>query len=445
MGILSDNYKNHPIHQEIETVLKYIDDYKKTENLPDAQRDSLDAYEQLIKYAQYVLDNSITHVVPMQLLTNLQNNVHQLRSPNVVNIETTYNVYANITADLSKIPFYSDKSVVKIGVGKIIENFNTEKENIKRSASIEIEDFKQKQLEEFTKWKEEKEKYEKQIEELKSENQNLHKEMEKLTKEISSENARLSEISLNFQTNYDAKMKEFQNEFEEKKEKNEEEFKNTQASMLTVFNDFHDVSKEKTDALLKYMEGKQTDVERLWGIIGKATVSGNSQKYANKAKNFAHFMTLLALLIMGFAIWSLVGIVQDFIQIKIATKDIQIDSTFLVVRFILNIIMFLPAWYCASIANKQRNREFQLRDFEIKTAGLEPFMENMKMIKCNNCEGDDKPNKKDETKLELVRDIFQNDLNRKKVDDKNIIIPNEIVTTIKSCLETWSKIKGKSE
>ena len=55
----------------------------------------------------------------------------------------------------------------------------------------------------------------------------------------------------------------------------------------------------------------------------------------------------------------------------------------------------------------------------------------------------DKSNKKDETKLELVRDIFQNDLNRKKVDDGNIIIPKDMVELLKSCLESWSKIKGK--
>ena len=52
-------------------------------------------------------------------------------------------------------------------------------------------------------------------------------------------------------------------------------------------------------------------------------------------------------------------------------------------------------------------------------------------------------NKKDETKLELVKDIFQNDLNKKKIDDSSIIIPKDIVEILKSCLDTWGKIKGK--
>lgn len=439
MGILSDNYKNHPVHQEMETTLKFIEDYKQKENLTDANKDSLEAYENLLKYAQYVLNNSITQVVPTQLLNNLQNNIHQLRSTNVVNIETTYNVYANITADLCKIPTYNDKSIVRIGVGKIIENFNNEKDNIKQSISTEIDNFRQRQNDELEKWEVEKKEYEKQIEELKLENQSIHAEMDKLTKDISSEKARLSEISLNFQTNYDAKMKEYQKEFEKKQEDDDEEFKNAQTKMLTIFNDFHDSNKARTEALLKYMENKQTDVEKLWGIIGKASVSGSSQSYADRAKNFAHTMMTISLLIMlGVIAFLAVTFYKD-------ASSPNFNPLNLLYRIPLGFTLFLPAWYCASIANKQRNREFQLRDFEIKTAGLEPFMENMRMIKCNDCAGDDKPNKKDETKLELVRDIFQNDLNRKKVDDGNIIIPKDIVTTIQSCLETWSKIKGKNE
>ena len=113
----------------------------------------------------------------------------------------------------------------------------------------------------------------------------------------------------------------------------------------------------------------------------------------------------------------------------------------LLYRMPLGFTLLLPAWYCANIANKQRNREFQLRDFEIKTAGLEPFIENMKMVKYNEKDGEE--NKKDETKLELVKNIFQNDLDKKKVDDKNIIIPKDMLELLKSCLENWSKINGK--
>jgi hypothetical protein len=441
MTILKDNYKNHPVHQTVETTLQFINNYKQKENLTDSNKDSLDAYENLLKYVQYVLNNSITQVVPTQLLTNLQANISNLQNSNVANIENTYNLYSGITSDISKIPVYNDKSIVKIGIGKIIEDFNNEKKNIKQSAINEIEDFKQKQDDEFNKWQEEKEDCEEQLDKLKEENKSLKEKIADLTQNISDEHDRLTSVISKFKEEYEEKKTSFQTDFDDAQKENEDAFKELQASMLKTFNDFHDTSKEKTDCLLEYMKVKENEVEKLWGIIGKAAVSGSSQSYANKAKNFAHLMTFLALGIMGVAIWSLVDVVQDFIHIKIETQKVQIDNAFLIIRLILNIVMFLPAWYCANIANKQRNREFQLRDFEIKTAGLEPFMENMKMVRCNDCT--DTPNKKDETKLDLVKEIFTNDLDKKKVDDGNIIIPKDMVELLKSCLESLEKIKGR--
>ncbi len=430
MGILADNFRNHPIHQTIETTLQYISDRRKSENLADAEKDSLDAYEQLITYAKYVMENNVTQVVPSQLISSLDSNISKLQNNNVLNIESTYNLYTNITSDLAKIPTYNDKNVVRAGIGKIIENFSKEKENIKNTISAEVECFKQIQSDELENWKKEKAGYEEQLETLKAQKEDLTKELESLTEKLDTERQEISSLIISFKEKYDIKVADLKKTFVDNEEEREK-----------IFKEFCETNKTKTDVLLQYMKEKQDAVEQLWGIIGKAAVSGSSQNYANNAKNFAHFMTFLALCIMGLAIWSLVDVVQEFIKIKISTKDIQIDSTFLIIRLILNIVMFFPAWYCANIANKQRNREFQLRDFEIKTAGLEPFMENMKMVKYNVPEGNQ--NKKDEIKLELVRDIFQNVLNKKKVDDANIIIPKDILETLKSCLETWSKIRGK--
>ena len=59
MGILTDKFKSNPIHQAIETTLKYIDDCKNADSLTDANRDSLDAYEQLLNYAKYVMENNL--------------------------------------------------------------------------------------------------------------------------------------------------------------------------------------------------------------------------------------------------------------------------------------------------------------------------------------------------------------------------------------------------
>lgn len=424
MGILADNFKNHAVHQAVDSTLNYINKLKNETDLTDSQKDSLDAYELLVTYAKYVLDNCVTQTVPTQLLTNLESNIFNLQNSNIKNIEATYNLYTSVMNDLSRIPVYNDKHITKAGIGKIIDNFNLSKEKIQNDISDEINKFQQSQKEEMEKWKKEKEDFEKEISNLRKERDDLSLEINALSQKISSEDTRLTDIILKFQTDYDKKMSIIQDDFDK-----------SQSDMKNEFKGFSEENKKKADTLYAYMQEKQKDVEKLWGIIGKASVSGSSQNYANRAKNFAHVMTSISLLIM-------IGVVV-FLSYALY-KDItspMFNPINLLYRIPFGFTLFLPAWYCANIANKQRNREFQLRDFEIKTAGLEPFIENMRMVKCN--EKSNEANKKDETKLELVKNIFQNDLDKKKVDDKNIIIPKDMLELLKSCLENWSKINGK--
>lgn len=424
MGILADNFKNHNVHRAVDATLNYINKLKNETDLTDSQKDSLDAYELLVIYAKYVLDNCVTQTVPTQLLTNLEGNIFNLQNGNIKNIETTYNLYTAVMTDLSRIPVYNDKHITKAGIGKIIDNFKSDKEKIQNDISDEINKFQQSQKEEIEKWRKEKEDLKKEISALKKENEDLNVALNTLSQTISSEKTRLTDIILKFQTDYDKKMGEVQ-----------EDFNKSQTDMKNEFKGFSEENKKKTDTLYAYMEGKRKDVENLWGIIGKASISGSSQNYANYARDFAHWMMGGALVLM-----LCVVIFLSYTLYKDITSP-TFNPINLLYRIPFGFTLFIPAWYCANIANKQRNREFQLRDFEIKTAGLEPFIENMKMVKYNEKSGEE--NKKDETKLELVKDIFQNDLDKKKVDDKNIIIPKDMLELLKSCLENWSKINGK--
>ena len=45
--------------------------------------------------------------------------------------------------------------------------------------------------------------------------------------------------------------------------------------------------KSAADKTLSHLEKRKDEVEKLWGIIGQAAISGNSQNYANKAKETA--------------------------------------------------------------------------------------------------------------------------------------------------------------
>lgn len=96
-------------------------------------------------------------------------------------------------------------------------------------------------------------------------------------------------------------------------------------------------------------------------------------------------------------------------------------------------VFLIPAFYCSNISKRHRDREFQLRDFEVKTAALEPFMENM--ILENASITNDEVNK-DKIKLELTKTFFGQNFDSSKSNDC-ILIPKEVAkilnTLAKQC------------
>ena len=101
-------------------------------------------------------------------------------------------------------------------------------------------------------------------------------------------------------------------------------------------------------------------------------------------------------------------------------------------KVITSAVILVPALYCANISKRQRDREFQLRDFELKTAALEPFMENM-TLESSSGEGDIL--NKDQVKLELTKSFFDQQFNNKTNDC--LLLPKELTkllnTLAKKC------------
>lgn len=84
-------------------------------------------------------------------------------------------------------------------------------------------------------------------------------------------------------------------------------------------------------------------------------------------------------------------------------------------------IFLVPSLYCSNISKRHRDREFQLRDFEVKTAALEPFLENMNLG--NISIGTDEISK-DKVKLELTKTFFDNQFDNGKNDC--VLLPKEV-------------------
>lgn len=115
----------------------------------------------------------------------------------------------------------------------------------------------------------------------------------------------------------------------------------------------------------------------------------------------------IGLIIIGIATWKLFQGEYHYIDF--------------VWKVITSAVILIPALYCANISKRQRDREFLLRDFELKTAALEPFMENMKLE--NESNSDDAINK-DKVKLELTKAFFDHQFGNKPNDC--VLLPKEV-------------------
>lgn len=175
------------------------------------------------------------------------------------------------------------------------------------------------------------------------------------------------------------------------------------------------------------MEQRQDEVEKLWGIIGKSATVGNASSIATKHEKLANKMMWITVILMSISL----------VIIAIATWKLfsgKYDYLCFVWKVLTTAIILVPAFYCANISKRQRDREFQLRDFEVKTAALEPFIENMIL---ENKTGNNDTLSKDGVKLELTKTFFDKQFASINSSNDCILIPKELAkilnTLAKKC------------
>lgn len=254
-----------------------------------------------------------------------------------------------------------------------------------------------------------------EIDSLRIQNNNLKTQVENFEKEIQDQQKKLNNLIEIFQTTFDENSADFEERFNSK----ENEYNSKIDALLAE-------QKNTADNILSHLEQRRDEIEKLWGIIGQAAISGNSQNYANKAKLTADVMMYVTLGIMLIVVFVLsVTTVIDLIQGKF-------NYLHFMYKILGSTIFLVPAFYCSNISKRHRDREFQLRDFEVKTAALEPFMENM-ILENTSC--DEKEINKDKVKLELTKVFFDKQFSNTNTSNDCILIPKEIA----KILNTFAK------
>lgn len=390
----------HPIYKLLQQKLNDIDQELAKADIPNEVYDRLHIWKDLFSHVNMVLHTKRFPHVPKRLLDNLQNNISGFNiniahNPRLVN---TIALYDGIMDAVNKIPLFFDKGTLGRGFTALLDSFNTQIE----SSVLNFANERKKAIED---WEKEKATLQQDIKSLRNEKATLATELSSLRTAISTQQ------NLNQQV-----VATFQQEYKNLKQEQTEEFKKDKENFAKNIQKYEQEFKASSDNILTYLEGRKKDVEKLWGIIGQAAVSGQAQSYATKSYWFANIMMGLCLLFMGAAcviIWKLTIV---FLQ-----HPEMLNANAIVLRVLSALILFAPAFYCANVAKRQRDREFQLRDFEVKTAALEPFMERMKFT------SNDQKNPKDTVKLDLAKTFFDKEFAKENKQHGDILLSADMI------------------
>ena len=404
MPTLSDQYNSHILSQTINNKLNEIDKILESPNFNDQQKESVLAYQILLQIILTTLNSKSLPLVPRTILDNLNASVANLSTNALSDINNYYSQYQNLMDWYNRLPHYEKKSEMKESFNALITNFIRQQSRITANVNNEINDFKEKQQETIEDWETEKENLKNELNNLKQENLALKKEINTFKNNISKQEEKLQNIITTYERDFKRHIDTYDQAFLNKVNENQ-----------TIFENMLKEKASSSDKTLEFLNKRKDEVEHLWGIIGQAAISGNSQNYANKAKDLADKMMWVALGIM-----TLVALILAFTTIV----DL-INGTFNYLHFIYKIIgstiFLVPSFYCSNISKRHRDREFQLRDFEVKTAALEPFLENMNL---ENSSSDPNEISKDKIKLELTKSFFDKQFDNGTNDC--VLLPKEV-------------------
>lgn len=314
----------------------------------------------------------------------------------------------NIVAQLLYIPAV-DKTTAKQSLGQIISTYKKQNENI-------IEKIKQ-----------EKDGLEKEVSTLKQkvaglETQIKNKEQELITLAENFKQQFTSSQNLRDQTAR-TKLDDTLQLWDEAGRKYSEQIKNNEEEIQKKFDGKYEDLKQQTISIIEYMEGRQEEIKKIYGLVGEIVSCGEYKKYAQREHSFANITFWSAFILMCISVSVLIGAM---------TYDIFWQKSFswisLLTKLPIAIILLLPASYMAIESRRHRNQEIALRDFEIKIANIDPYLKNIDFVESEREATGQAIQEGCKTardlKIELAKEFFSA---RQVKDTDNIVIPKDMI------------------
>lgn len=402
--------ENHPVYTTLQDKIALVEKALLEENITDSIKKSLLIWQDLLRYVDMVLNASSFLHIPDNFLDDLQSSLSSITEAVIKNIYGYSGYYTNILTYAKRLPVENSKGDIKQTFRSLVRQFNTQSNGA-------IDSFRQEQNIAFESWKKQKDALAKDIGVLQVSKDNLSSLLESLKKDIAVQQTANQTMVSTLQKDYNDFKTQKDGEFKKQKEDLEQKINNLNASIT-----------EQADMIIRELKVKQAEVEKLWGIIGKSAVSGQSQSYAKKSYYFANIMMSLALAIMGYAAWLVLDLTKNLMD-----PSMSLNAGIIVFRICAIAILFAPACYCMNVAKRQRDREFQLRDFEIKTAAFEPFMERMKFT------SSDQKGAKDSIKLELTKSFFDKEFAKENKQHGDILLSKDMIQALEKVTDIVHK------
>ena len=247
------------------------------------------------------------------------------------------------------------------------------------------------------------------IEALKLDLESKQNELNQIETKISTKEKEIESLTTNFQSQFDTSNTAFSKQV---------------ADDRTTFRAEIDTDREKiktdTDGIIKDLERKLNDANKLVNVIGNVGVTGNYQIIANEHKKTADnwrtiaiiFMCILSGLLI-FSIWKI--------------GDIDYDWHKAIIRIIASAILIYPATYASRESGKHRKIENLNRKLELELSSISPFIEILDETK------------KQEIKAKLVEKYFGNNTSLDCDGDKNENISASMLETIVKLVTSITK------
>jgi len=389
MAIYEEKFRNHPIHENLLSIIKRIESFASEQT----ESDATEHLTRLLEITNFVMAafNNVGHIfVPESTLNQLNKILNNINN-DFNNFENDKDIYHLVTANsradnllinLQQIPkietipdlqnFSEMCTKSHDTIDSILKSVSKQKdllENQINDLSTRLDQFDTLLKQHDQTIESQKGRLDTAISQL----QNQFSEAEDRRREsFENQISKFSEESQKFRQNMNSELNSFLEQrrqevnqaiskYKEEANKNIEELKKNADALYRAH-------KKEAEDTLTFLANKREEAKRLLGIIGNIGFTGNYNKIANQERLTANILRIAAIVLM---------IAGSFV---IGTVVFNISKTgfdwkLVLSRIGVTITILIPAFYAARESDRHRQREVRNRKMELELASIDPYLE----------------------------------------------------------------------